>query len=428
MFLTVLMSIPLYSVGQEFVHGDNEVLKDKIVAVVGDEIILLSDLWQQLNNMLLEQGQTIENLPSSVVETKMREVLQDMINEQLLLVKAAQDSIEVDYRQVDLIEQEQLRNILGSTTEEDLEKYGLTMQQLRYMIREDAYKFVLTQTLSEKIGAAINVTPQEMDAWVAANKDSIPEMHEEFKLSHILLYPKVAEERKAETKAKLQEILDRIKNGEDFAALAKQYSEDTGSAQYGGDVGYFERGIMMPEFEAAAFSLEEGQVSEIIETSYGYHIVKTTDIRGNEVRASHILRLLTPNDEDVARIVSQLQQIKEDIESGKTTFAEAAKEYSEDETSAPLGGQLQWLRRSDGIASFIEQAEKIEKGQISEPFKSEFGYHIIKLDDYRPAHEINVRDDNAMIRSYVRQQKIYQEVQRVVERLKEDTYISIRLE
>ena len=102
LFIAVMASIPFHSSGQETVYGENEILKDKIVAVVGNEIILLSDVWQQLNNMLLEQGQNPDNLPASVIETYMKDVLDDMINEQLLLVKAAQDSIEVDYRQVDL--------------------------------------------------------------------------------------------------------------------------------------------------------------------------------------------------------------------------------------------------------------------------------------------------------------------------------------
>jgi peptidyl-prolyl cis-trans isomerase SurA len=428
LFITVLLSMPLYASAQDFVHGEDEVLKDKIVAVVGDEIILLSDLWNQLRNMLLERGQTMDSLPPNIVESYMKEVLNDMINEQLLLVKAAQDSIEVDYRQVDLIEQQQLSTILGSYNEEELANHGLTMQQLRYMIREDAYKYVLTQTLSEDIGAAVNVTSQEMEAWVEANRDSLPEMPEEFKISHILVFPRVSEEKKNDVRAKLQGILDRIRNGEDFAELAKEYSEDSGNAPYGGDLDFFPRGRMVPEFEAAAFALEVGEVSNIVETQYGFHIIKLTERRGAEIRASHILLVLTPGEDDIAQIVSQLQKIKDDIEAGTTTFAEAAKEHSEDETSSALGGQLQWLRRNEGLASFIDAASKLEKGQISDPFKSEFGYHIVKLDDYRPAHVLNVRDDNSMIRTYVRQQKIYQEVQRVVERLKEEAYISIRLE
>ncbi|MFC1552122.1 peptidylprolyl isomerase [Candidatus Latescibacterota bacterium] len=425
--LIIILSFPVNSMAQGYVPAENEQLVDKVVAVVGDQIILLSDLRQQINNLMLAKNMDL-NTPENILQSLFREVLQDMINEQLLLVKAAQDSIEVDYHQVDQIEREQLEKIRGSTTPEDLAKIGLSEQQLRYMIREDAYKYVLTQTLSDQIASTISVTPQDMDAWIVANRDSIPEMPDQFKISHILLYAKVSEEKKAEVKAQLQGILDRVKNGEDFGALAKEFSQDPGSAQFDGDFGYFSRGITVPEFETAAFALEVGEISEIIETQYGYHIIKVSDIRGDEIRASHILLLLIPDENDIENIMAELRQFKADIESGTSKFEDIAKEYSEDEMSKGLGGKLQWLGRGQGIASFIEVAEKLEKGQISEPFKTEYGYHIIQLDDYKPAHTINVKDDNYLIRQLVMQQKRSLELQKVIDKLKENAYISIRLE
>jgi peptidyl-prolyl cis-trans isomerase SurA len=427
LLLIIILSFPVAITAQGYVPAENEQLIDKVVAVVGDQIILLSDLRQQINNLMLEKNMDL-NTPEHILQSLFREVLQDMINEQLLLVKAAQDSIEVDYQQVDMIERQQLEGIRGSTTPEELAKVGLTEQQLRYMIREDAYNYVLTQTLSNQIASTLSVTPQDMDAWIVANRDSIPEIPEQYKISHVLLYAKVSEEKKAKVKAELQVILDRIKNGEDFGALAKEFSQDPGSAQFDGDLGYFARGMMVPEFDAAAFALEVGEISEIIETQYGYHFLKTTEIRGDEVRASHILLLLTPDENDIEKITEQLGQYKTDIESGTSKFEDIAREYSEDEMSKNLGGKLQWLERGQGLASFIEAAEKLEKGQVSDPFKTEYGYHIIQLDDYKPAHTINVKDDNYEIRSIVMQKKKYEELQRVIEKLKENAYISIRLE
>ncbi|MFC1541899.1 peptidylprolyl isomerase [Candidatus Latescibacterota bacterium] len=426
--LSIVITLPITASAQETTSGGDEELRDKVVAVVGNQIILLSELHQQIIFLMSEKNMDLNNTPESVLQSLLREVLQDMINEQLLLVKAAQDSIEVDYRQVDMIEKEQLTRIRSNTTQADLEKLGLTEQQLRNMIRQDAANYVLTQTIAEQIRSTISVSPQDMEAWISANRDSLPEMPEQFKLSHIMIYPKVSEEKKNNVIAQMQEILDRINNREDFAELAKNYSQDTNSAPSGGDLGYFTRGVMVPEFEDAAFSLEVGEVSGIVESQFGFHIIKIEDIRGDEIRARHILILLRPTAEDVEKITSQLKQFKEDISSGKTTFEEIAKVYSEDESSKALGGKLQWLTREQAIPSFIEKAEKLETGQISEPFQSQFGYHIIKLDDFKPAHKINIKDDNFLIRSLVMSQKNNQELERILERLRDNAYISIRLE
>ncbi|MFC1490153.1 peptidylprolyl isomerase [Candidatus Latescibacterota bacterium] len=424
----IIVSFPLSIFAQGYIPAENEELVDKVGAVVGDQIILLSDLKQMIYSEMLDKNMDINNTPENVLQSLLMQMLQDMINDQLLLVKAEQDSIVVDPRQVDMIESQQLESVRSKTTPEQLEQIGLTEQQLRYMIRNDAYNYVLTQTLSERIRSTISVTPQDMETWVAAYRDSIPEIPEQFKLSHILLYPKVAEEKKEIVKGQLQVILDRVNNGEDFAELAKEFSQDTGSGEFGGDVGYFARGVMVPEFEEAAFSLEEGEISEIFETQFGYHIIKLEDIRGDEVNARHILFLLEPDDDDIENIKAQLQQFKDDIESGKSTFEEIAKEYSEDESSSTLGGKLQWLYRGQGIPEFIVEAEKMENGQVSDPFKSEYGYHIIQRDDYNPAHILNNKDDNNLIRSYVMNQKLNLEIQRILDKLKDEAYISIRLE
>ncbi|MFC1650389.1 peptidylprolyl isomerase, partial [Candidatus Latescibacterota bacterium] len=289
----IILSFPLNIKAQDNPTDVEAQLIDKVVAVVGNKIILLSDLRQQINNLMLAKNMDL-NTPESILQSLFREVLQDMINEQLLLVKAAEDSIEVDLRQVDTLEKDQLTKIRANTTPEDLEKIGLSEQQLRYMIHNDAYNYVLTQTISDQIRSTISVTPQDMDAWIAANRDSLPEMPEQFKISHILLYPKVSEENKTKVRDELQAILDRINNGEDFGELAKEYSQDPGSAPSGGDLSYFTRDLMVPEFADAAFALEVGEVSGIVESQFGFHIIKTEGIRGDEVWARHILFLLQP--------------------------------------------------------------------------------------------------------------------------------------
>ncbi len=425
--LIILVIAPCNMIAQEENQQPNKQLIDRIAAVVGNQIILLSDVRTQLRNLMIARNMD-SNTSEKVLESLLLEVLQDMINEQLLIVKAAQDSIEVDQRQVDILEKQRLAEIRSNYNPEQLEELGLTEQQLRYMVRESTYNYVLTQTIADQIRSTISVTPQDMEAWLIANRDSLPEMPEQFKLSHILLYPEVSDKKKEETKEILQTILKRISEGEDFAELAGKYSQDPGTSADGGDIGYFIRETMFPEFSDAAFSLNVGEVSDIVETQLGFHIIKVEDIKGDEIRARHILFLLQPEAEDEERIINQQKKFREDIVSGEATFEDIAKKYSEDESSSRLGGKLQWLTKQEGISSFISHAEKLKPGEISEPFKSQFGYHIIKLDDYKAAHIINIKDDNFIIRRFVMDQKNMVELERILYKLKEETYISIRLE
>lgn len=405
--------------------------------MVGNHIILLSDVREKINLVMMARNMD-SNTPNNILQSLLRETLRDMINEQLLLVKANQDSIEVDLREVDQLEKENITNLKTQFGSDEafnkvLGNAGLTEQQLRYSFRQNAYNTLRIEMLVSRIESYITPTAQEMEAWVAANKDSLGKIPEQFKISHILLYAKVSENRKSEIKEKLQGILNRIRDGEDFAELAREYSEDPGSADQGGNLGdYFTRDTMFPEFSDAAFALIVGEVSDIVETPLGFHIIKADDIRGERIKASHILLLSKPDADDEAICINKLKQIREDIVSGKAAFEDMAKEHSEDESSSSLGGKLKWLTREEGpnqsIPSFIEQAEKLEISKISEPFKSRFGYHILMLDDHKPAHTINIKEDNYLIRQQVILQKKMAEIERILDKLRDETYITINLD
>lgn len=429
--LIFLVLQPGNMITQENNIKESRQLIDRVAAVVGDEIILLSDVRQKIRVLMIAKNMD-ENISNSQLQSLLREAVQDMVNEQLILIKAAQDSIDIDLKQVDLIEKErmtELKKQLGSDEAfiKALEEAGLTEQQYRYSVRESSYKYVLTETLMQQIARYNTPTTQDMEAWIIANRDSVPEIPEQFRMSHILIYSKVSEKRKEETREKLQNILKRIHEGEDFTELAKEYSKDPGSAPGGGDLGYFTRDAMVSEFSDVAFSLNAGEVSDVFETQFGFHIVKVEDVKDDQIKARHILLLLTPEAGDEERVINKLKEIREDIISGKATFKDMAKIYSEDENSSELGGRMQWLTREQGLPSFIAQGEKLEPGEISEPFKSQYGYHILRLDDYKPAHIINIKDDNQIIRQLVADKKNMEELDRILNKLKAETYIDIRL-
>ena len=321
-----------------------------------------------------------------------------------------------------------------------LNESGLTEQQFRFMIRDMQQKMLLTQTLQNKISRGLTVSPPEMEQWVEANSDSLPEMPEQFRFSHILFYPQLAEAKKAEIMNKMEDILKRIRQGEDFAELAKKYSQDPGSAPNGGDLGYFSKEMMVKEFSQTAFALKPGEVSEVVITKLptndgiqlGFHIIKVEDIKDNQVRARHILMLAKPDASDDSLVIGKLNAIRNDVLSGKATFEDMAKKYSEDENSNLLGGKLQWITREQAAQMkapiFIEIAEKLKPGEISEPFQTNFGFHIMRLDGNKPAHKLNIKDDNEIVRQLVEQKKQIAEIDKIIEKLKQDTYIEINLE
>ncbi|HUT64058.1 MAG TPA: peptidylprolyl isomerase, partial [Anaerolineae bacterium] len=229
-----------------------EVMVDRIVAIVGDQIILLSDVQQKMRQEMINRKYN-SNTSSQILNRLQTEILRGMIDDNLLHTKAERDSIIADPRDVDQFFNEhmtELKQNLGSEEnfQEALTELGMTEQQLRFMFRSMAEKRVIEQMFLQEIRRRISVTPQDMEAWYVANKDSLPVIEEQFKISHIVIVPGVLEERKAEARKKLEGIMERARSGEDFAGLAKQFSEDPGSASGGGDLGYFARGVMIKEF------------------------------------------------------------------------------------------------------------------------------------------------------------------------------------
>jgi len=430
MFGSVMFRADVTSAVEEIVDG--------IVAVVGNEIILLSELQKQVNSQMMARNLDINRTPRNVLIDLRDEIIQGMVDDRLLFEKARRDSIEIDARDVDLELKDNLdalKRQYGSEEEyrKGLEEYGLTEVQLKNMYRNAIEKDFILQRIRFDMSRHISVTPQDMEAWITANKDSLPVLPERFKLSHILMYPRVSEEKQEKVKENLRGILNRIRAGEDFGELARQYSEDPGTADKGGFIDYFSRDDGFdPDFTRAAFSLQKGEVSDIVETVFGYHIIKVEDILGDRIQARHILIRVVPDEEDEMQIANQLKEIREDIVSGETTFEDMAKQYSDDENSRDLGGKLDWITSErgmsdSGIPSFILHAKEMEIGEISEPFKSQFGYHIIKLDDHKPAHTINIRDDRTILEPLIKQKKFIEEYERIIRQLRQETYISIRL-
>jgi peptidyl-prolyl cis-trans isomerase SurA len=401
---------------------------DRIVAVVGDQIILESELNMQLELYLSQMRIT----PKSERERSQlkRELLDQIINDRLLLVAAQKDTlIEVTTQEVDEAVKNQLKKVKSEFSEEafkaQLKAEGLTETELRKKYREQIKNQMMIDRLIASKLSKVSVSTREVKDFYQSYKDSIPDQPEAVKLSHILLEIKPSEETSDSLKKKAGMILKLAKGGKDFAQLASQYSDDP-TGKEGGNLGFFRKGDMIPKFEEVAFALEPGEISDVVETEFGYHIIKVDEKKDDQVHARHILLLIQPSQKDTSQVEEMADSLFQRLLGG-ADFGELAKEFSVDEESKKLGGELGWYPVDQLTPEFKEGVKNLKMGEISPPLISQFGIHVIKVLDRKEQRKLTLEDDWDAIKNMVRRKKTNELVERWAEKLKQDTYIEIRL-
>lgn len=354
------------------------VLLDKIIAVVDDKIVLRSDVENKLRLELIGRGIDLRTVPQAELENMFNKVLENEIQRNLLLVRAREDSIEVDDERVEEMVRAQVRQFkeqFGTAAfAEELKKEGLTERQVRDEFRERFRNQYLEGSMHEMLAQQVSVSPRD-----------IKEFQEKYRrgessivsLSHIFLEPAASTEQQDIIRPQAEAVLERIRAGEDFAALAKEYSQDPGSASQGGDLGFFGRGTMVPAFEDVAFSLKASEVSDLVQSQFGFHIIRVEEISGDQVRARHILFLLQ-KDEKAAQ--KKAMALYKQIQDG-ADFAELAREHSDYEETASRGGFWQNIPRSDLPPKFADVVRALKPGDVSLPVKMEGGWNLFRIND-----------------------------------------------
>ncbi len=400
---------------------------DGIAAIVGDQIILHSEVSQYAFNLALQMKIDIKNNPQKFEQLR-KNTLNNLIVQKILLAKAKEDTITVDDAQVDQVLSEQLQSWtqqLGS--EAKLEEYfGKPISKIRREFRDEIRNRLLVEKVQQEFVQKITITRPEIEQFYATMKDSLPEMREMVNISHILMNIKARGKAKEEALKKIQEIRQKILNGSDFAAMARLYSEDPGSASKGGELGFIKRGDFVKEFEAVAFNLKPGEVSDVVETRFGLHIIQLIEKRGEKINVRHILIRLKPTESDAEETRAFLETIRDSCLAG-ADFAEMARRYSDDETSKNNGGNLGWFEFEQlQLPEFREAIKNLKVGEISEPFRTQYGYHIVKLNDRRAAGKLTLEKDWQQIEQMALSYKRTKKFQEWVETLKKNVYISIR--
>lgn len=401
---------------------------DKIVAVVDKEIILKSELDFRASYEAAQR-----NIPEPD-SSMLKNILMQMIEEKLLYAQAELDSIVVTDEQVKSQLDYQINYFIQQYgSQEKLEQiYGMPVEKIKRALREDTRKNIMAQMLQQKKFGEVQISRKEVEDFFELYRDSLGIVPEKYEIAHIFQNPKTGERARKKAIELANKLLDSLKKGADFAELAKKYSDDPGSASQGGDLGFVKRGVFYPEFEAVAFSLAPNQLSGIVESPVGFHIIQMLERRGESIHTRHILIKLKSDDESDLKAIEFLNELRDSILSGKNTFEYYAKKYSDDKESAKFGGLLGTFEANQLDKSIMDQIYKMKEGDISFPKRMEidrnnYGYHIFKLIKRIPQHKANLEldyDEIKKLAEYYKKQKLYKSW---MNELKEKIYWEIRL-
>lgn len=401
---------------------------DEIVAVVDNEIILKSELDLRVS---IESSRS--NLSPDDPLLRKR-ILDGMVTEKLLYAQAELDSIEVSDEEITQMLDNQMNYFISQygSRERVEETYGMSIERIKREFREDTKKNLMAQRVQQQKFGEIEVTRREVYEFYETYKDSLGLIPEKFTLGHIFVNPAKTSDVKAKSKKLAESLLDSLKNGADFALLATEYSDDPGSRSQGGDLGTVSRGVFYPEFESAAFTLEEGELSEVVESPVGFHIIQLIEKKGNQIHTRHILIMVKSDDQSDLGAIELLTNIKDSIRLGINTFEYYAMKYSDDKETGKLGGKLGTLEVGQLDQQLLTVVYPLAKGEISSPQKlntdpQNYGYHIVKLYDRKQEHMATIEDDYDDIKRLAEFRKREMMFKEWVEELKSHIYWEIKI-
>ncbi|MDD6186172.1 MAG: peptidylprolyl isomerase [Bacteroidales bacterium] len=401
---------------------------DGIVAVIGKSIIMRSDLEKHFIDYKA-QFKTVED-PDEVYCS----ILENLIFNKLMVNQAELDSIDVTDEEVDYRLNTRIQYFLQQTGGDVkyIENYfNKSMAEIKKDMREMMYEQALIEQVQSSITSNITVTPSEVNQFAAKiGPDSMPMVETSYQFGEIVKIPPVSDEEVAAVKERLNSYRERILRGEKIGALARLYSDDPGSASKGGDLGFVERGTLYPEFEAAAFNLKSGEVSQIVKTQAGYHIIQMIERRGESIRVAHILIQPKPSTDEQVRAITYLDSVRQIILDEKLTLEQAAKRFSEGSTKMnggmvvnPYNSSLSFDRQTLDDATYAT-INKLIPGEYSEcvPFVNDDGvmaYRLIYLKEKVSQHKANLVEDYDMIKNAALEQKKYEAMEKwVVDKVK----------
>lgn len=416
-----------------FATAQEPVAVDKVVAVVGKNIIKKSDVESAYTQVRLRQGN------ADALSNKC-DILEGLMLNKLLVQKGIMDSVEVSDEEVEQQVEYYLKAYMRQygTKEALREATGFEYDEFHDLYFDLLKNRFLSQRVEAQLTQNVSITPNEVKAYYERMpKDSLLHLEAEYELSEITLQPIISEAERDRVRTELATLRERVLKGESFSMLATLYSQDPGSSKKGGELGFFGRGDMVSEFEAAAFALKPGEVSPIIETQFGFHILQLIERRGNTINVRHILLQPKVSSEDLLATRIRLDSIADAIRSGNISFAEAAKRYSNAVTSRsggvmpnPQTGNNRFTRSVfnelyPGISINAMTEGAISNATLMVDDENQQLFRIVRLDRKIEEHDANLTDDYDKIYTAALAEAKHNKVLAWSAKMIRDTYIRI---
>lgn len=426
--MVMIFSLPV-------LQAQDTIILDKIVAKIGSEVIFHSDVEEQMAMMRDRKGS-----PGSPERCL---ILESLLAQAMLVHYAKIDSVVVTDDEVNAeIDQrmDQILSMMNNDRKMFQEVYGQTVSEMREQVKDDMMRKLLGDRMQQQIINSVEVTPAEVTEYFdEIPRDSLPYFNAEVEIAEIVIYPSVNDEERKKALDKITSIKQQITEGEDFAEMAKKYSDD-GSGRQGGDLGWTSRGNFVPEFEAAAFQLDDKtkEISDIVETEYGFHIIQVQDRRGNSIQTRHILirPRITDADREITR--NKLDSIRHLIEVDSFTFAEAVHKFGDKRVqSFSNNGRMinpntsnTFFETGDVDSEIFFSIDTLAVGEITPPieYRTQLGdyfYKIVQLQGRSAPHQASLRLDYSRIQEAARNSKRNLAFSEWIDKRVNDTYIMI---
>ncbi len=430
--IAILFFVLIFATGS--VAAQNKKLIDKVIAQVGSELILLSDLETEYN-YLKSMNQ------ASGDETKCM-ILEQIMAQKLLIDQAKLDSIDVSDDQVDgqlSLRMDAILRQMGGDEELFKQYYGKSVAEMKEIYREDIKNKLMAESMQQSLLDNINVTPSEVvEFFNSIPKDSLPYFNSEVELAQIIIAPEISEKEKQRAYETAKDIKARLDKGEDFGALAKKYSEDPGSAQNNGDLGWVKRGTFVPKFEAVAYGLKKDEISDIVETEFGYHIIQLLERRGNSIHARHILIKPDITLDDLNKAKAKLDSVRTLIVSDSMKFETAVKKFSDKKSMSYNNNgrmtnpatQTTFYEMKDLPPDIYFAIEGLKPGDITDVMETtnetgETRFQIIKVLTKTEPHRANLKEDYSRIQNFAKASKKNEYINNWVTKKIKTTYIKV---
>jgi peptidyl-prolyl cis-trans isomerase SurA len=404
---------------------------DKIIAIIGDEIVLRSEVENQYLQYISQGVTSNEELRC--------EILEDLMTQKLLIFSCKQDSISVTKEE---IEQEVETRVnyyvdqIGSI--EKVEQYfEKDIYQIKKVLSELVEDQFLIQRMQSSITKDVKITPFDVNEFYEKmDKSELPLIEDRYKLSQIIVKPKMSEDQINKLTDRLNAFRKRVLNGEDFKVLAALYSDDPGSANNGGEIGFVSRGTFVPEFEKVAFRLKKGEVSEIVKTNFGYHIIQLIERRGDQVNVRHILLKPKYSSTSLQNARLRIDSIYNKIKNNEISFSQAIKSYSDDDTKNnngllinPSNGSSTYTIAELG-SSIKYLIEGLNENDFTKPVKVESNegsiYRILNVVEKISSHTANLDLDYDFFQTQALNFKKQEKLDEWIEKRIKNTYVELK--